>query len=142
MATKKKQVKIFREIASRLPRVYEQSISGWYPGVNKEGKKQMMPHIQNIEINHVRRMKRAFKRCGMDGVKDYLDMIHKLQIKRREQLQKDMQPVVNNIEAKHGSQLDKAIIEASGDLINEDPAMKLSVSATDGEVAVKDVTNE
>jgi hypothetical protein len=75
----KKQTKHIREIADRLPMVYEQTMSGY---VIEDGK--MVPNIYNVEVNHERRMRKAYERHGLDGIKNYLEMISKLQKQRHE----------------------------------------------------------
>lgn len=76
--------KNIREIADRLPAVYEQSISGFYI---QEGK--YLPNIVNHPINHERRLRKAYEKLGMDGVRGYLEMIIKLQKQRHENFVND-----------------------------------------------------
>lgn len=83
---KKQQIKYIKEIANRLPTVYEQTISGFYEDYNEQGELQRFPNVVTKEINHVRRMRKAYDSLGMDGIKQYLEMIHKLQIQRNELL--------------------------------------------------------
>jgi hypothetical protein len=85
----KQDIKYIQSIANRLPVVYEQTVSGYYQDFNESGEEQIFPNLVNHEINHERRMKKAFKSLGMDGIKKYLEYIHKLQIKRNEKLQHD-----------------------------------------------------
>lgn len=89
----KKDVKYIKQIADRLPAVYEQTVSGYYEDYNDDGEIVVFPNIVNVEINHVRRMRKAYESLGMEGIQSYLEMIHKLQIKRNESLQhiKDLQ---------------------------------------------------
>lgn len=75
----KQDVKRLREIANRLPVVYEQTVSGYY---EEDGK--IVPNIVNHPVNHVRRMRRAYESRGMSGVTDYLDYIRRAQENRRE----------------------------------------------------------
>lgn len=75
---KKIDEKHIREIADRLPPVFEQSVSGY---TTRDGK--IVPNIQTNEVNHYRRIKRSYQRDGMDGVHAYLEKIYKLQIQRR-----------------------------------------------------------
>lgn len=82
---KKSEIKYIRQIADRLPPVYEQSVSGFYEDFDEEGKTALFPNVVNHEINHVRRMRKAYERLGMEGIKQYLDMIHRLQLARSEQ---------------------------------------------------------
>lgn len=83
----KQDIKYIQGIASRLPIVYEQTISGYYQDYNENGEEQIFPNFVNHEINHERRMKKAFKSLGLEGIKKYLEYIHKLQIQRNEKLQ-------------------------------------------------------
>lgn len=75
----KQQTKHIREIADRLPPVYEQTMSGY---TIQDGK--MVPYIYNVEVNHERRLRKAYERHGLDGIKSYLEMISKLQKQRNE----------------------------------------------------------
>ena len=77
--------KQIKQIASRLPVVYEQCVSG-YEVI--EG--SVVPNVYNRPVNHVRRMRKAYAQLGMDGIRGYLESIHKLQIKRNETLQEDI----------------------------------------------------
>ena len=47
--------------------------------------------MATAQVNHERRLRRAYKRGGMDGVKAYLDSIHLLQQKRKEEIEKQKQ---------------------------------------------------
>jgi hypothetical protein len=86
---KKQHIKYIKELANRLPVVYQQSISGFYEDVADDGTVSIKPNVFNGEINHVRRMRKAYENLGMDGIKQYLEMIHKLQIQRNEKVSKD-----------------------------------------------------
>jgi hypothetical protein len=81
----KQQMKQIREIANRLPVVYEQCASGGE--VIDNG---FMPHVYNHPVNHVRRMRKAYEQLGMDGIRSYLESIHQLQLKRNETLKEDI----------------------------------------------------
>lgn len=81
----KKDLKYIKQIAERLPAVYEQTVSGY---IVEDG--QPKPNIVNHEINHVRRMRKAYEQLGMEGIKSYLEMIHKLQIKRNDLFNKQV----------------------------------------------------
>jgi hypothetical protein len=83
----KQDIKYIQGIASRLPVVYEQTTSGYYQDFNESGEEQIFPNLVNHEINHERRMKKAFKALGMEGIKKYLEYINKLQIQRNGKLQ-------------------------------------------------------
>lgn len=82
----KQQIKQVREIANRLPIVYEQCVSGLV--VNEDGNR--VPNVYNHPVNHVRRMRKAYEQLGMDGIRNYLEEIHKLQIKRNEAVKEDI----------------------------------------------------
>jgi hypothetical protein len=85
---KKQQIKYIKELANRLPVVYQQSVSGFYEDTEEDGTVTLKPNVFNGEVNHVRRMKKAYENLGMEGIKSYLEMIHKLQIKRNGNVQK------------------------------------------------------
>lgn len=95
----KKQDKYIREIASRLPIVYDQAITGFYEDYNEEGEMVRYPHINTHPINHERRIRNVYKKQGMPGVLEYLSWIHKLQLQRNESLQarEDLQREGENI---------------------------------------------
>lgn len=70
------------EIASRLPRVTYQCASGGtreFKEHNGQMRLVFVPHRYTHDGNHVRCIKRAFVRNGMEGVTKYLESIHKLQ---------------------------------------------------------------
>lgn len=77
----KKDIKYIKQIADRLPIVYEETVSGYY--IENE---EVKPNIVSHPYNHVRRMRKAYEQLGMEGIKSYLEMIHKLQLQRREQM--------------------------------------------------------
>jgi len=81
---KKKTAKYIREISERLPPVYEQTVSGFYEDYNEEGDMVRYPNIVVHEINHERRIRKAYERLGIKGVLHYLDMILKLQKQRND----------------------------------------------------------
>lgn len=78
-----KTIKYIREIAEKLPTVFEQTVSGY---TVVEGEAQ--PNYVNHPINHTRRLRKAYEKLGMDGIRSYLEYIHKLQIDRNERVQK------------------------------------------------------
>lgn len=84
----KKDVKYLKQLADRLPVVYDQTVSGYYEDYNEAGELQYFPNIVNHPINHVRRLRKAYESLGMEGVRSYLEMIHKLQIERNENFQR------------------------------------------------------
>lgn len=84
-ALKKYNIKQIRSIAQRLPEVYEQSISGYYEETDENGNTKILPNIVIHEINHERRIRKAYEKLGMDGVRSYLSMIEKIQKERREE---------------------------------------------------------
>lgn len=75
----KKQAKHIREIAERLPSVLQQCMSGYTVEEDK-----VVPNIYNVEINHERRLRKAYERHGLDGIKAYLESISNLQKQRNE----------------------------------------------------------
>jgi hypothetical protein len=75
----KKQAKHIREIAERLPSVLQQCMSGYMVEEDK-----LVPNIYNVEINHERRLRKAYERHGLEGIKSYLEMISNLQKQRHE----------------------------------------------------------
>lgn len=76
---KKSQIKQIREVAAMLPPVFEQTVSGFYEEDNK-----IVPNVVVHEINHERRLRKAYEKLGMEGIHQYLDMIKKLQQDRRD----------------------------------------------------------
>lgn len=85
----KQQMKQIREIANRLPVVYEQCASGGEV-VEADAGPMFMPNVYNHPVNHVRRMRKAYEQLGMDGIRSYLESIHQLQLKRNETLKEDI----------------------------------------------------
>lgn len=83
----KKEVKLIREIADRLPIVYDQTVSGFYEDYDENGEMKLFPNIVTHPINHERRMRRAYERVGMEGIKSYLDSIYTLVKNRNENFQ-------------------------------------------------------
>ena len=75
---KKHELKNIRDIAAKLPVVREQHCSGYI----KDEYGARVPNLYITEVNHVRRMKRAYEKTGIDGIKQYLEFIHQLQLKR------------------------------------------------------------
>ena len=88
---KKKTIIQIRGIASKLPVVYEQHMSGfeW----DEEEKPQ--PNLYLIEINHERRLRHAYEKLGMAGIHNYLESIHKLQTERNEKAKRDADAVLS-----------------------------------------------
>lgn len=76
---KKDQIKHIREIANRLPPVYEQCVSG---GTLVDDK--FVPNVYNVQVNHQRRLRLAYEKLGMSGIISYLESISKLQKERNE----------------------------------------------------------
>jgi len=77
--SKKKVNKQIRDIADKLPPVFEQHMSG---GDFSEGK--FTPNLYTVPVNHERRLRHAYEKLGMDGIRNYLDEIFKLQKERHE----------------------------------------------------------
>ena len=76
---KKKLNKQIRASTEKLPPVFEQHMSG---GDFVDGK--FVPNIYNVPVNHERRLRHAYDKLGMDGVRNYLDEIFKLQKERHD----------------------------------------------------------
>ena len=81
---KKKTAKQIRSIAEKLPPVYEMHASGGVFGVDEEKGEVFEQNVYYVEINHERRLRHAYEQLGMDGIRNYLDGIHKLQKDRNE----------------------------------------------------------
>lgn len=88
---KKKTIIQIREIASKLPVVYEQHMSGFEWGEDK----QPQPNLYLIEINHERRLRHAYEKLGMAGIHNYLESIHKLQTERNEKAKRDADAILS-----------------------------------------------
>jgi hypothetical protein len=100
----KKDIKYIKQIADRLPVVFDQTVSGYYEDYNEEGEMQVFPNIVNHPVNHVRRMRKAYESLGMEGIRTYLEMIHKLQIQRNENFrQQELSVVPEDLRTDTGS---------------------------------------
>lgn len=88
---KKKTIIQIREIASKLPVVYEQHMSGFELGEDNKPE----PNLYLIEINHERRLRHAYEKLGMAGIHNYLESIHKLQTERNEKAKRDADAVLS-----------------------------------------------
>lgn len=86
--SKKKLTKQIKDIAGRLPRVKERHVSG-YTGTGKEAE----ANVYDVEVNHERRLRKAYEAYGMEGLYRYLESINKLQIQRNEELLKESDKV-------------------------------------------------
>lgn len=79
----KQEERDLKEIAGRLPAgvvqnpVYE--VTTWTGGGMRSIAKG---ETSDVQVNHYRRLKRAYKKNGMSGVKHYLDQVH-VQIKKQ-----------------------------------------------------------
>lgn len=69
------------------------------------------PHYYKVQINHYKRLKKAYEDMGMEGVKKYLEDIKKIQQERAEKFKKDQElkaAIINKeapkVEAKGGLQ--------------------------------------
>lgn len=78
---KKQIAKAIEQLANRLPVVYEQTVSGYH---EEEGK--VIPNTVNHQINHKRRIMKAYQQFGEQGIIRYLDMIRSIQDKRNARL--------------------------------------------------------
>lgn len=77
--SKKILSKQIRDIAKRLPPVKEEHMSGYY----LEGEKAV-GNTYLVDVNHERRLRKAYEKYGMIGLHNYLESIHQLQLKRNE----------------------------------------------------------
>lgn len=102
---KKKTNKQIREIAERLPVVYEQHMSGF---TVENG--DPVGNFYVVEINHERRLRHAYEKLGMQGIHNYLETIHKLQIQRNEKASRDADAVLSEQDS----------IPQTGDTIGDD----------------------
>lgn len=91
---KKKTIIQIREIASKLPVVYEQHMSG-YELVAEGAETKAQPNLYLIEINHERRLRHAYEKLGMAGIHSYLESIHKLQTERNEKAKRDADAILS-----------------------------------------------
>lgn len=73
-----------REIAKNFPVVTTQSLA-----YKVEGRMRVPSHIVEVQSNHVRRIRRAVNRNGVEGLQAYLETIYKLQKQRNEELTKE-----------------------------------------------------
>ena len=73
-----KKNKYIREIASRLPDCKEERLTGFIRDVDEDGCPVIKPSVQPIPINHERRLRKAYKENGMQGIVNYLEWVHKL----------------------------------------------------------------
>ena len=119
----KKDVKYIKQIADRLPVVYEQTVSGYYEDYDESGETKIFPNVVNVEINHVRRLRKAYESLGMEGIKSYLEMIHKLQIKRNGNVQKllDDQRQELQVDDNAPEGVDQSLPDRAGDQHTVDP---------------------
>lgn len=85
----KQTIKHIRELANRLPVVYQECMSGGTVMPDETGNVNFLPHLYNVEVNHERRLRKAYEKFGLDGIKSYLEMITKLQKQRHENFIKE-----------------------------------------------------
>lgn len=83
---KKKLVKKIREISVRIPTVKEEHASGYIPLEDENGVQAFQPNKYIVDVNHERRLRRAYQRYGMEGIKGYLESITKIQKQRSDEL--------------------------------------------------------
>lgn len=79
-----KKNKYIKEIAKNLPVVIDKTVSGFYKDYNEQGEEQLFPNIVSHPINHERRLRRAYEKLGMEGVKQYLYTIYNLQLQHND----------------------------------------------------------
>lgn len=93
---KKKTIIQIREIASKLPVVYEQHMSGFeFVQENAGEDPKPQPNLYLIEVNHERRLRHAYEKLGMAGIHSYLESIHKLQTERNEKAKRDADAILS-----------------------------------------------
>jgi hypothetical protein len=68
-----------KSIAKRLPVVNYRFISGF-----EQLEEGNIPHEDQHKWNHYRRLRRAFERSGVEGIKQYITQINGLQNSQRE----------------------------------------------------------
>lgn len=90
--SKKNLNKQIREIADRLPPVKEDHVSGYFMQEVDDGLQRPSSYHYLVDVNHERRLRKAYERHGMEGIKHYLDSIRNLQTKRNEELSKEPTP--------------------------------------------------
>lgn len=80
----KKEMKTVREIASKLPRVV--ASAPVYEVIKDFGDRlhKNFSGTEEHDVNHARRIKRAYKRDGMSGVRSYLASVSQLIEKQNE----------------------------------------------------------
>lgn len=74
-----------REIAEKFPVVMTRVL---VYGIDGRFRKPI--GVAEVESNHVRRIRRAFVRHGIEGLHNYMDSINKLQKQRNEELTKEV----------------------------------------------------
>lgn len=73
-----------REISKNFPVVTTQSLA-----YKVEGRMRVPSHVVEVKSNHVRRIRRAVTKNGVEGLQAYLESIYKLQKERNEELTKE-----------------------------------------------------
>lgn len=74
-----------REISKNFPVVTTQTLA-----YKVEGGLKRPSHIVEVVSNHVRRIRRAVTKDGIEGLQVYIESIHKLQKERNEKLAKEV----------------------------------------------------
>lgn len=75
-----KKNKYIKQIANNLPVVVDSTVSGFYQDFDENGEEKLFPNVVNHPINHERRLRKAYEKLGMEGIKQYLNTIYNLQI--------------------------------------------------------------
>lgn len=79
----RQEEKDLKEIAGRLPKATVQNPVYQVWGDPKRMYRSIVKgETSDVDVNHYRRLKRAYKKNGMAGVKHYLDQVH-TQIKKQ-----------------------------------------------------------
>jgi len=82
---KKELTKAIREVSDKLPPFKEEHVSGF----THDNQTNYLPHKYFVDVNHERRLRKAYESYGMEGIKRYLDNISKIQKQRNEQISKE-----------------------------------------------------
>lgn len=94
---KKKQLRIYQKLARNLPEIIEGKADyRILIGHDRDEKgrltgKKIVAYRKGIRVNHVRRIKRADLRDGVDGIIRYLDKVRKYELQT-----KQLQPLLEN----------------------------------------------
>lgn len=82
---KKKLAKKIREISTRIPPVKEEHACGYVESDDRT----LQPNKYLVDVNHERRLRKAYQKYGMEGIKAYLESITKLQKQRSDEIKNE-----------------------------------------------------